>query len=137
MDVFLLALDAEVDVIRQGKDHIFPELVSRRFVGQIHDGGGGFQHFLGNAVKQPDLFLAHIVEGAVDLAQRHIVGRLHKPDALAEGDDLVVVAVQTQGDIVVDVFDHPHLFSPTTKKSRELPHYQMVRESLRRVTNLT
>jgi hypothetical protein len=128
-------------VVCQGEHHILTELVVHFFIGQIHDLGRRFQHIFRDAVEHCQLFFVHIIKGAVDLGERHIVGRLCEADALAERHHLIVAAVQTQGDVVVDVLDDLHLpessISATIKKPKVHPYLQRIRESLRRVTNLT
>ena len=95
--------------------------------------------FFRDAVEHGQLFLVHIVKGAVDFGKWYIVGWLCETDAFPEGYHLVVAAVQTKGDVVIDVFNDLHL--PTTphrkKKTEVHPYLQWIRESLRRVTNLT
>ena len=105
----------------------------------VYDLGGGFQHSFRDAVEYGQLFLVHIVKGAVDFGKWYIVGWLCETNAFPEGYNLVVAAVQTKGDVVIDVFNDLHL--PTTpierKKPKIHPYLQWIRESLRRVTNLT
>ena len=141
VDVLAVALDGKVNVVRQGEHHVLPELIVHFLIGQIHDLGRCFQHIFRDAFEHRQLFFVHIVKGAVDFGKRHIVGRLCESDALAEGHHLIIAAVQTQGDIVVDVLDDLHLpessISATIKKPKVHPYLQRIRESLRRVTNLT
>ena len=102
-------------MIRQREHHILAELIVHLLVGKVHDLGGRFQHIFRDSVEHGQLFLVHIVKGAVDLGKRHVVGRLCEADALAKGYYLVVAAVQAQGDVIVDIFDdlHPPA-APTT-----------------------
>ena len=105
----------------------------------VYDLGGGFQHIFRDAVEHGQLFLVHIVKGAVDFGKWYIIGWLCETNAFPEGYNLVVAAVQPKGGVVIDVFNDLHL--PTTpierKKPKVHPYLQWIRESLRRVTNLT
>ena len=122
--MLFLALDAEINMVGQGEDHVLPELPVRAVVGQVHDGGGHLHNILRDAGQQTQLLGADVIKGTVDLTQRHIVGRLHEADALAEGNHLVVVAIQTEGNVIIDVFYHTHFRrTPQTKKSREFTQY--------------
>ena len=139
VDVFAVALNGKINVICQREHHVLPELVVHLLVGKVYDLGGGFQHIFRDAVEHGQLFLVHIVKGAVDFGKWYIIGWLCETNAFPEGYHLVVAAVQTKGDVVIDVFNDLHL--PTTpierKNPKVHPYLQWIRESLRRVTNLT
>ena len=141
VDVLAVALNGKINVICQREHNVLPELIVHFLIGQIHDLSRRFQHIFRDAFEHRQLLFVHIVKGAVDLGKRHIVGRFCEADALTKGHHLIVAAVQAQGDVVVDVLDdlHPPVssISAPIKKPKVHPYLQWIRESLRRVTNLT
>lgn len=117
MLMFCGSAERKINVICQREHHVLPELVIHLLVGKVYDLGGGFQHIFRDAVEHGQLFLVHIVKGAVDFGKWYIIGWLCETNAFPEGYNLVVAAVQTKGDVVIDVFNDLHL--PTTPIERK------------------
>ena len=109
VDVFLVAVDGKVDVVRQGDDQVAVEIGIDAVGGQINEHTRDIEDLLGDLFQQAQVFGADAVVGALnDREVRQLVWDGLEADALAKGDELTLVAIQAQRHIIVDLFDDFH-----------------------------
>ena len=93
MDVFLVAVDGKVDVVRQGDDQVAVEIGIDTVGGQINEHTRDIEDLLGDLFQQALVFGADAVVGALnDREVRQLVWDGLEADALAKGDELTLVA---------------------------------------------
>ena len=109
VDVFLVAVDGKVDVVRQGDDQVAVEIGIDAVGGQINEHTRDIEDLLGDLFQQALVFGADAVVGALnDREVRQLVWDGLEADALAKGDELTLVAIQAQRHVIVDLFDDFH-----------------------------
>lgn len=107
------ALDGKVQMVGQNEGQVGIEVAVQFLVGVLRNVVGSQENFFRNLLQQRIVFVVHIVEGALDLAQIfQLIGGGRKPDSLAEHNHFVALGIPGQGAVVVDLFDDFHAIPP-------------------------
>ena len=74
--------------------------------------GGKINHIQRDVIQQRQEIAVQVVEGALDLAERHFGRGLEEANAFAEYNNFLPFAVQTKRNVVVDILYYDHRENP-------------------------